>query len=165
MKKLILTLILATISLVTYSQMQISIYVVGGNFATCPYSITTTWTDSTNAGTAQLVSIDTSFSNQTIWYYQLDSSATPGSLFTACVIPTPNCNCQIVCVGPTPVYQNTSLTVNLCPVVGMSEIQENDLRTLIKVTNINGQKTTIRPNELLIYWWSDGTIQRKIIIE
>lgn len=47
---------------------------------------------------------------------------------------------------------------------GMNELNSN-LKSLIKVTDLIGRETVIKPNEVLFYLYNDGSIEKKMIIE
>ena len=61
---------------------------------------------------------------------------------------------------------NTGISTNSCEILASlnNEINNED-RKLLKIYNILGQETEEIPNTLLFYHYSDGTIEKKIIME
>jgi len=56
-----------------------------------------------------------------------------------------------------------TLHLTLNPLTGILDINNTE-RTLLKITNILGQKTTLRKSTPLFYIYDDGTVEKRIII-
>ena len=156
MKNIVLSFIFGLISLMTFSQTPVDIYVITTN--NCPYSLQDTWASPSGAGNMTLTSID-SMGFQNVHHYFINDTVYPITL-TVCLYvgasqapfppQTPQCMTQTLNSGVALTF------VADCSILDINEITV-DSKQLIRVIDLMGKEVSVQPNKPLIYEYSDGS--------
>jgi len=164
MKNLLLTFIFGLISLMTFSQTPVNVFVL--NQGGCPYALTDTYVSPAGAGNMTLNYID-SMGFQNVHHYVINDTVYPITL-TVCLYvgatqapfppQTPQCITQVL---------NSGVALTLvadCSILDINEIIPLN-KQVVKVVDLMGRETSIMLNQSLIYIYNDGTTDRVYIKE
>lgn len=66
-------------------------------------------------------------------------------------------------IGPNVNY--CSCTNDCSGSINLDELSQIQDRELVKILDLSGREVEIRPNAVLIYVYSDGTVERMLLIE
>jgi len=164
MKNLLLTFIFGLISLMTFSQTPVNVFVL--NQGGCPYALTDTYVSPAGAGNMTLNYID-SMGFQNVHHYVINDTVYPITL-TVCLYvgatqapfppQTPQCITQVL---------NSGVALTLvadCSILDINEITRLN-KQVVKVVDLMGRETSIVFNQPLIYVYSDGSKEIRYINE
>jgi hypothetical protein len=164
MKNLLLTFIFGLISLMTFSQTPVNVFVL--NQGGCPYALTDTYVSPAGAGNMTLNYID-SMGFQNVHHYVINDTVYPITL-TVCLYvgatqapfppQTPQCITQVL---------NSGVALTLvadCSILDINEITRLN-KQVVKVVDLMGRETSIVSNQPLIYVYSDGSKEIRYINE
>ena len=164
MKNLLLSLIFGLISLMTFSQTPVNVFVL--NQGGCPYALTDTYVSPAGAGNMTLNYID-SMGFQNVHHYVINDTVYPITL-TVCLYvgatqapfppQTPQCITQVL---------NSGVALTLvadCSILDINEITRLN-KQVVKVVDLMGRETSIVSNQPLIYVYSDGSKEIRYINE
>lgn len=162
MKKII-TAFTLFLTLVSYSQTTVNVYVIHQG---CPYGITDTWNSQCGAGNMILDSVDY-LGFQDLYHFQIPDTCYPIQL-SMCVYvgatqpPYPTQN--PFCLSQTINGGGAVTLLADCSILG---IQENHVspRRLFRIQNLLGQPASEYDNQLLIYFYDDGSTEKVFIIK
>lgn len=162
MKKLLLSLFVSFLTLVSFSQTPIHVYVIHQG---CPYGITDTWSSQCGAGNMTLDSVDF-LGFQDLYHFQIQDTCYPIQL-TMCVYvgatqppyppQNPFCLTQQISGGGA-----ITLLAD-CSILNVNEIFID--RKLVKIVDVMGNISDKKENEFLFYIYDDGYVEKKYLVK